>query len=259
MLFKGLLLKIEAGQKLTEKQEEKLAVKMLLIPSLTRSMLKILFFFGAVTFLLFALLGGKGFLSPVWSYLIMGVFLALFVLAFIFPKRLRIKKYLQAVDKFYQTKFAELDNFDLYYIAQHVNPHIRSLSKNKIYLLTDGYQFLLIDDYFKDTTYLMPKYISPNKEDIYLRVIDEKISEQAKMMIRLEDIEHYFLMGEPKPALKEPTKNKYYNYYSTFFDQNIRMDDKNMVVLKMHGGVTLRLSADVYQVFKKYMPLKERK
>ncbi len=259
MWFRALLLKIETGQVLTEKQEKWLAAKLGIIPSFMRTFVQVILFVAASIFLLIGLIGGKKPFSSVTSYIIAGISIVGLIIYIFLPKRFKIIKYLKAIDRFYETKFSQYDNFDLYYIGQHVNPHIKELQANKIYLLTDKYHYLFIDDYFKDTKYKMPNYLTNRKEPVYLRVIDENKTDYSKMMVRLEDVELFYLTCHEVPLKKPFKRKKYVNYYNNFFNQNLSMDEHCMVILKMRGGLIFRLSYDVYQVFVEGMPHKERK
>ena len=258
MLFKGLLLKIETGQVLSEKQEKSLASKLMLIPSFGRTLVQLLLVLIIVIMAIVGILGGKEPLSEMVAFIISGVALVIFLYLLFFPKRRRITKYLVAVDRFYQTKFDGLDNFDLYYIGQHKNPHMKSLKAGKIYVLIDGYQFLFIDDYFKDTKYKMPSYLSNGRQDVYLRVIDAQKSDASRLIVTLDEIEYFYLPDKNIPHHKSVNNRKYETYFKNFFDQDIHMTDTCSVILRLTSGAVFRLSYDIYEGFQNAMPLKER-
>ncbi len=260
MFLRSLLLKIETGQVLSEKQEKSLAVKLMLAPSVLRTLLYVFLVLVFGAFILLAILGGyeELKLNEIVSLIIAIIaLLALVYLVFV-PKRLRIKKYLDAVDKFYETAFSGLDNFDLYYLGQHRNLSVKRLSSGKIYLLTDGHNFLFVDDMFKDTKYPMPRYLS-NGNPIYLRVIDEKKDKNNRVLITLDEIDHFYITDSNIPFKKPVLNKKYQNYFTYFFDQNPYMTDTCIVILTLHNKQVFRLSYDAYQAFLNEMPLKERK
>ena len=258
MFLKSLLLKIETGQVLSEKQEKALAVKLLLVPSILRTICHVLLVLIFGVFILLGILGGYGPFNDILSFIIAAVALLLLGYLVFIPKRLRIKKYLQAVDKFYQTAFAGLDDFDLYYLGQHRNLSIKKLSSSKIYLLTDGHNFVFIDDYFKDTTYPMPRYLS-NGQPIFLRVIDEKKDTTNRVLITLDEIEHFYITDKNIPLTKPVANKAYQPYFTYFFDQTPHMTDTCIVVLTLRNNQVFRLSYDAYEAFVNQMPLKERK
>ncbi|MGI6360494.1 MAG: hypothetical protein ACOX02_05615 [Acholeplasmatales bacterium] len=258
MFLRSLLLKIETGQVLSEKQEKSLAVKLMLTPSVLRTLLYVLLVLVFGVFILIAILGGYEGLNEVVSFII--AIVALLVLGYLvfIPKRLRIKKYLEAVNKFYETAFSGLDSFDLYYLGQHRNLSVKRLSSGKIYLLTDGHNFLFVDDMFKDTKYPMPRYLS-NGNPIYLRVIDEKKDKNNRVLITLDEIEHFYITDINIPLKKPVLNKKYQNYFTYFFDQDPYMTDTCIVILTLHNKQVFRLSYDAYEAFLNEMPLKERK
>lgn len=258
MFLRSLLLKIETGQVLSEKQEKSLAIKLMLAPSVLRTLLYVLLVLVFGVFILIAILGGYEELNEIVSLVIAIVaLLALGYLIFV-PKRLRIKKYLEAVDKFYETTFSGLDNFDLYYLGQHRNLSVKRLSSGKIYLLTDGHNFLFVDDMFKNTKYQMPRYLS-NGNPIYLRVIDEKKDKNNRVLITLDEIDHFYITDMNIPLKKPVLNKKYQNYFTYFFDQEPYMTDTCIVILTLHNKQVFRLSYDAYEAFLNEMPLKERK
>lgn len=258
MFLRSLLLKIETGQVLSEKQEKSLAVKLMLTPSVLRTLLYVLLVLVFGVFILIAILGGYEGLNEVVSFII--AIVALLVLGYLvfIPKRLRIKKYLEAVNKFYETTFSGLDSFDLYYLGQHRNLSVKRLSSGKIYLLTDGHNFLFVDDMFKDTKYPMPRYLS-NGNPIYLRVIDEKKDKNNRVLITLDEIDHFYITDINIPLKKPVLNKKYQNYFTYFFDQDPYMTDTCIVILTLHNKQVFRLSYDAYEAFLNEMPLKERK
>jgi len=258
MLFKGLLLKIETGQVLSEKQEKNLAAKLMLIPSFGRTMTHILLVLILILMIIVGILGGQEPISEVTAFIIAGVTFSVMMYLVLIPKRIRISKYLTAVDRFYQTKFGGLDRFDMYYIGQHKNPHMKSLKASKIYLLIDGYQFLFIDDYFKDTKYKMPNYLSNGKQDVYLRVIDPQKRDDSRFMVVLDDIDYFYLPDKNIPHDKSVNNRKYETYFKNFFDQDPHMNENCSVILKLTNGSVFRLSYDIYEGFQHAMPLKER-
>ena len=153
MLLKRLLLKIETGQILTKKQEKSLANKLYLITPLSRMITYTLM---GILMLVLLIIGFSGGHYPVYdwlAFLLVGLLILVFLFLLIVPKHVNIKKYLSSVEKFYKTKLKDYENYEVLYVGQHVNPHIRVLRSPKIYILTDGYHFLFINDYFKDTEY----------------------------------------------------------------------------------------------------------
>jgi len=111
---------------------------------------------------------------------------------------------------------------------------------------------------FKDTKHPMPRYLS-NGSPIYLRVIDEKKDKNNRVLITLDEIEHFYITDSNIPFKKPVLNKKYQNYFTYFFDQNLYMTDTCFVILTLHNKQVFRLSYDAYQVFLNEMPLKERK
>lgn len=257
MFLRSLLLKIETGQVLSEKQEKALAVKLMLIPSIFRSLIHVLLFIFFGFFILLGVLGGYDPLSDIVCFILGTLFLLILLYALIVPKRLRIKKYLQTVDKFYQTAFNGFDDFDLYYLGHHRNLSVKKLSSPKIYLLTDGHNFIFVDDYFKDTKYPMPRYLS-NGNPIFLRVINEKKDYESMVNITLDEMDSFYLTEQQIPYTKPVSNGIFQNYFTYFFDQSPHMTDHCMVILTLKSGMVFRLSYHAYEAFLNHMPLKER-
>lgn len=258
MWFNNLLLKIETGQELTKSQEKRLAKHLMLAPSVMRIFVYVVFSLSALLFLYVGFIGGYSIITLEISLIIAVLLILLIVLFLTVPKHFRIKRYLQTVNKFYETKFFEYDNLDLYYIDQHISPYVKPLTTKKIYLLTDGYHFLFVSDPFKNTTYKMPKRFSYFKDRSYLRVINSKVGDYSQIMVRLEDIEHFYISSLNFPEEKELKKNKNYSAIKYFFNQTPNYVENCIVVLKLKSGVILRLSHETYPIFKNLIQHKEK-
>lgn len=258
MWFRSLLLKIETGQELTKSQTKRLAKKLMLAPSFLRTTTYVLCSLFAVLFAFVGYDGGRDPLSAELSYIIAASLIVLMILMMVIPRLFRIKKYLNAVEKFFETKFYSYDDFDLYYIDQHVNPHIRLLNTPKIYLLTDGYHFVFMSDPFINTEFKMPRSFTINKNPSYLRVINSNVDEDSKIIVRLEDVEHFYISSSTLPKIEPIKESKTTKYVENFFDQESKYNEKSIVVLKMRGGLILRLSHEIYPVLVNLMAHKER-
>lgn len=258
MLFNSLLLKIETGQELTNSQEKRLAKYLMLIPSLLRVFVYVVFFISAVLLLYIGYIGGYEPITKEIAFISAGVLVVFIVLLMLIPRIFRIKKYLETIDKFYESRFSGFEHFDLYYIDQHVSPYIKPLNTKKIYLLTDGYHFLFMSDPFKDTLYKMPWYFRANKENSYLRVINKDVNEYSQIMVRLEDIERFYISSNNFPEQKELKETKVYKYIKYFFNQTSNYNEGCIVILKLKSGVILRLSHEIYPVFKNLIAHKEK-
>lgn len=258
MWFKSLLLKIETGQELNKKQIKRLASRLTLIPSVLRTIIYAILTVAFFLLIFIGIDGGREPLSSITAYILAGVLILVAILIIALPRRIRIKKYLDAVEKYFETRFKGYDVFDLYYIGQHVNPHIRPLKTPKIYLLADGYHFLFVSDPFINTTYKMPKYLSFNKRDSFLKVINKDVSENDQIMVRLEEVETFYLSSSRQPNCEEIKTNNAYKYYNMFFDNDQKFVESCIVLLKLKGGVIFRLSHEVYPIFKDLMGHKER-
>lgn len=257
MRFKPLLLKIETGQVLTEKQEKDLAIKLGLYKSYLKIALDVVIFsliFGLVLYGIFAEI-------EVINKIVLFVAAIILTVLVVYDKLIlryqRMFKYLDAVDIFYKVAFKEFENFDLYYIGQHKNPHVKTLRTKKIYLLTDGYYFVFVEDYFKDTKYKLPKIFTKN-ETLFLRTIDENSINTEIMIITLDDIDSFYLTEKPLKSDLVNQSKKFEEYYFNFFDQNKYMTDKSLTILSMKNGLTMRLSYSIYDAFLEHMPHKER-
>lgn len=257
MRFKPLLLKIETGQVLTEKQEKDLASKLGLYKTYFKIAVDVIVFFLLIGITLYAVFTDMGILNKIGLFLVAVIILVLIVYEKFVLKYKRMFKYLDSVNKFYNIAFKEFENFDLYYIGQHKNPHVKTLRTKKIYLLTDGYYFVFVEDYFKDTKYKLPKVFA-KKEDIYLRTIDENSINTEIMIIKLDDIDSFYLTETPLKNEETKTIKKFEEYYNNFFDQNKYMTDKSLTVLTMKNGLIMRLSHTAYDAFTKHIPHKER-
>lgn len=259
MLFNSLLLKIETGQELTEQQEKRLARSLMLIPSLLRMTIYVIIAVAVILLLYVGFIGGYPPIGASLAFILAGALLLLMGMLMIVPKVIRIKKYLDTVNKYYEIRFKDYKDLDLYYIDQHVSPYIKPLSTKKIYVLTDGYHFLFMSDPFKNTKYKMPKLFNANKEDSYLRVINKEVSEHSQIMVRLEDVENFYITSNNIPEEKPIKQVRLAKYIKYFFNQTSNYVESCIVVLKLKSGVILRLSHEIYPVLKNLMIHKERK
>lgn len=258
MLFNSLLLKIETGQELTKSQEKRLAKYLMLTPSFLRMIFYVVFFVSAVLLFYIGYIGGYEPISREIAFIGGALFIILILILMVIPRIFRIKKYLLTVDKFYEARFAFYEKFDLYYIDQHVSPYIKPLNTKKIYLLTDGYHFLFVSDPFNDTVYKMPRYLWANKEISYLRVINKDVNEYSQIMVRLDDIERFYISSNNFPEQKKLKETKSFKYIKYFFNQKSNYNESCIVVLKLKSGVILRLSHEVYPLFQNLMAHKEK-
>lgn len=257
MRLSSILFKIETGQPLSDKALDKLAKKLYLRPSSSRTFLYTLWILTILILLALALVDGLNPVPPILIYVgAVALLIGLLVYAFI-PKYARINQYLKAVDTFYETKFSGLDHYDLYYIGQHRSPHVRTLRSNKIYLLTDGHHLLFIDDYFKDTKYVLPRMFGLDKP-VYLRVIDAEKNDQSRVLIDISEVEHYLCSKREVPLNKKPLNPKYHRIFETFLDQDPHMDEQYFVTLKLFNGAVFRLGYDAYKPLKFAIPLKDK-
>ena len=257
MTFSSILFKIETGQPLSDKALDKLAKKMYLAPSSSRTFLYTLWILFIMVLLALAAVDGLSPLSPIAVYVIAIVFLIGLILYAFLPKYARIQQYFKAVETFYETKFNGLDDYDLYYIGQHRSPHVRTLKSNKIYLLTDGHHLLFIDDYFKDTKYTLPRMFGVEKP-VFLRVIDADKNDQSRVLIDISEVEHYLSSKREVPFNKKPINPKYHRIFETFLDQDPHMDEQYFVTLKLYNGAVFRLGYDSYKALKFAIPLKDK-
>ncbi len=257
MTFSSLLFKIETGQPLSDKALDKMAKKMYLAPSSARSFLYTLWILVVLFLLALAAVDGLKPLPPLVVYVLSIVLLVGLALYAFLPKYIRIHQYLNAVDTFYETKFSGLDQYDLYYIGQHRSPHVRTLKSNKIYLLTDGHHLLFIDDYFKDTKYVLPRMFGADKP-VNLRVIDAEKNDQSRVLIDISEVEHYLSSKRDIPLNKKPINPKYTRIFETFLDQDPHMDEQYFVTLKLYNGAVFRLGYDAYKALKFAIPLKDK-
>lgn len=257
MTFNSMLFKIETGQTLSDKAVDKLAKKLYLAPSSFRSFLYTLWILSVVVLLALAAVDGIQGLPPWITYVIaIALFVGFIYYAFV-PKYTRINQYFKAVNTFYETKFSGLDDYDLYYIGQHRSPHVRTLRSNKIYLLTDGHHLLFIDDYFKDTKYILPRMMGVDKP-VYLRVIDPDKNDQSRVLIDISEVEHYVASKREFPLKKKPLNAKYHRIFDTFLDQDPHMDEQFFLTLKLFSGAVFRLGTDAYKPLKFAIPLKDK-
>jgi len=257
MTFSSILFKIETGQPLSDKALDKLAKKMYLAPSSSRTFLYTLWILVIMVLLALAAVDGLSPLSPITVYVIAIVLLIGLMLYAFLPKYARIQQYFKAVETFYETKFSGLDDYDLYYIGQHRSPHVRTLKSNKIYLLTDGHHLLFIDDYFKDTKYPLPRMFGVEKP-VFLRVIDADKNDQSRVLIDISEVEHYLSSKREVPFNKKPMNPKYHRIFETFLDQDPHMDEQYFVTLKLYNGAVFRLGYDSYKALKFAIPLKDK-
>ncbi len=257
MRFKPLLLKIETGQSLSDKQEKDLASKLRLYKSFLRITWEVILTVAIIGLFIYALFGSLEPLDLTITVAIIIALVSLIVFEAFVLKYKRLYKYLDAVDAFYEDAFKQFRNYDLFYIGQHKNPHVKALRSKKIYMLTDGYHFVFVEDYFKDTKYKLPKVYIRN-EDLFLRNIDEASVKNEIVTARIDDVESFYLTDKPlKDRQTKPIK-KFEEYYYNFFDQNKYMTDKSFTILSLKNGITMRLSYTAYEAFVKYMPHKER-
>lgn len=257
MTLNSLLLKIETGQPLGESHEKKLAKKLWLVPSFSRTVLHVVLVLLAFLMVLLGVTDSLKPLPSIVSYLISVVLIGLLIYVLFVPRSIRLSKYFSAVDTFYETKFAGLEHFDLYYIGQHKSPHVKALRSSKIYLLSNHQQLIFIDDYFKDTEYKLPK-VYGNGSEIFLRVLDPTKNDQSRLSISISEIDYFHLSSDDIVPTKKPRNKKYIPIFQTFLDQDPRMDDYHFITLKLLNGAVFRISYDAYSALKNAIPLRER-
>ena len=124
-------------------------------------------------------------------------------------------------------------------------------------MITDGYDFYVFDDIFKETQYLLPfRFKSNINKRPTLKVINREFVNKRPVHFKLNEIAYYTLV---KPfvsngVIKVNLGSDYYRY--TFTPSKFELDNYCMLVLE--DGSTFKLGEDVVTLLRKKAIKKER-
>lgn len=195
--------------------------------------------------------------NPVVNFIIFIVCIILVILLFLInTKRKNIIIYLDTLKEFYLNKFSDFEGMESTFVRHQFQKN-GYLQNDLAILITDGYDFYIFDDIFKETEYQLPrKYKSSLNKNPTLKIINQEFVNKRPVHFKLNEIAYYSLV---KPfvfdkAVKVNLGNDYYRF--TYISPKFELD--NYCLLLLEDGSTFKLGEDVIGLLRKKAPTKER-
>lgn len=261
--FSKLISMTEKGHALNLKETEKLYKALGMKGGQTR-FFGLVFMLVILSALIYVALGNTTlypYKNAAYVLLLTGLMALLVVLYVFFPKRKRLIKYLNALKIYHEKKLLPYKGFvheRVDYRPSMNNPY---LQKHAIHLLTDGYNFILYDDFLKDSNYgLSFRFKTKKNPEPRLRLLDEACVNKPRLIFKLSDVNYFRLIAEEKvkPAfpLKKMTLGALYEPYTS---PNKNLTERNFVLVLLEDETSYRFGIDSISLFRQIMPHKERK
>lgn len=206
-------------------------------------------FFRMIIFFLIAIIGLLIAVNSLLGLLIYGCFVLLGAVIYLFMVLKRKDKYLEDIQYYYESKYAEYAEMQRFYTYQLDSTAARL--KNSVLFFSDGYYFYVFDDPLISTGICLGRrFRNTYNPTPMLKVYDEDSINQPPFSFKLNDILYYELIGEymvdPNHSLKEELIH--------IFPYGI---EKNYVQITFSNFKVLQLGSNVYSFLKEILPLKE--
>lgn len=161
-----------------------------------------------------------------------------------------LQLYLKALDEFYDEKFAPYYGYYVFRTSNIVVPEKAAKNPN-IFFLSNGYEFIIYEDFLKNTSIEL-KGISANEHEYHiLRVINENTVNNKPLIFKPEEISSYFEVVE---ARFQANVDYGYKNHTLKFPLS---EYKNYVEILLVDNSILRLGRSVLDVLRTYLPTKE--
>ncbi len=174
------------------------------------------------------------------------------VLFFLFKYFLKRKKnYLNVIDDYYQKKLSSYAEMKKYYTTFSPIPE-NYLKKSSVLFLTDGYYFVILEDFLIQTEYFFgPRYKNKYNKYPLLKILDKESILKRHVDFKLSDIAYYTIVGK----IKEEIAHTNYDEYLHLFSED---DYNNYVEVHLKNFHVLTFGTNIYEVLKELLPLKEK-
>ena len=168
----------------------------------------------------------------------------------------KIISYLKVLQDFYVSKFSDYEGFESIFV-QHQYQRNGYLQNTLAILITDGYDFYLFDDIFKETEYLLPrKFKSDNNKKPTLKIVNPEFVNKRPVYFKLEEISYYSLL---KPFVGDATEKNNLGYeFRRYTYTPLKFELDNYCLLMLEDGSAFKLSPDVVFLLRKKASRKER-
>lgn len=242
------------GETLNKKQVDDLAKKIGLIYSpfslVFRIILSVLILL--VVILSFINVDNLGFNIVVMIIGLLSIIMV-FVLSF---NEQKIVSYLLTLQEFYVNHFNEYEGFESIFV-QHQYQRNGYLQNTLAILITDGYDFYLFDDIFKETEYLLPRrFKSSNNKKPTLKIINQEFVNKRPVSFKLEEIAYYSLL---KPFVGDAQEKNTLGYeFRRYTYTPLKFELENYCLIMLEDGSSFKLSPDVVLLLRKKASKKER-
>ena len=172
----------------------------------------------------------------------------------------RIMNYFDALSDFTEKKFSKHENYQIDYVKNIKSPN-NPLKKNKVYLLTDGFNILIYEDFLANTNYLLPNTFKTNIRTV-LPVFDMDKIDNKPLIYTINDVVSYRFFGiEKEEFLWEPSRRLSKKTNNRIEERILLLDqyfqNENYVDIIINNGSILKLDIKILDVLRQVMPTKE--
>ncbi len=263
-MLKKLLEELRVGTNLNTRQQNILARKLGLVSNPMRIIVNlILFFLGLV--IIFVSFGYNPVIEGKNSYVfLVGVLIISFTIFQMTTKNnyKKILDYYDALNAYLEMAFIQYKTYEVQYV-KCIPTLNNSLKSDKIFLLSDGYNFIIYDDFFKETSYVLPKAFWVNGPARLLEFNSNTIDEKP-VVFTFDDIKSFRLVGNKHETLVYNSRKLLSKKINSRIEDNIlALDQKPMendyVIFTLNCGIVYKLSVEVYDWLVELLPLKELK
>lgn len=254
MKFRKILNMTKKGESLNNSQIESLAIYLGLRYSTNILLFKGIIALGILGLVIFGLIKVD---NLVFDMVISLVGFALIILLFLIRfRRKNILIYLETLKEFYLNKFNEFEGMESIFVRHQFQKN-GYLQNDLAILITDGYDFYIFDDIFKETLYCLPlRYRSSLNKKPMLKVINPEFVNKRPVHFKLNEIAYYSLV---KPFVSDKKVkinfgNDYYRF--TYISPKFELD--NYCLLLLEDGSSFKFGEDAITFLRKKSPKKER-
>lgn len=259
-----LLNEIKRGQALSRKEQEKMLQYLGFKFPVIRFIISLIILLSGA-FLVYVSLGRNPIMEEKSFFFAMGGALLLtigFYSFFNHHKTERILNYFDALSDFTEQKFSKYDKYEINYVKNIKSPN-NPLTTNKVYLLTDGFNIIIYEDFMENTDYLLPGTFKTNIRTV-LPVFNYDTIDSKPFVYTINNIISYRINGrEQNEFIWEPSKvlNKKTNARIEervlLLDQFIQKE--NYIDVIIENGNIIKIDIDALDVLRQIMPNKEVK
>ena len=162
-----------------------------------------------------------------------------------------IDDYLAAIHTYYETFKSQYSDMRFTF-SLHIPSPYEYLVKKQVLVFSDGYLFIIYDDFLMDTSYLLghSSLINDDNPNV-IKVFDPNTVHKEPLIFKINEIESYALVHKTT-ALK---KDLY--IYDPYINTHLNFDYFDYCKIKLISGRTFHFGNNMYLLLREFIPKKE--